>query len=62
VVELAPVGETGTTAVPVVLRMAAARVIREDDPDSAAMPNAGTAAARVAREDEFRSAAMPEIG
>jgi hypothetical protein len=42
--------------------MAAARVIREDDPDSAAMPNVGTAAARVTREDEFRSAAMPSIG
>jgi len=42
--------------------MAAARVIREDDPDSAAMHDVGKAAARVTREDELRSAAMPSIG
>jgi hypothetical protein len=32
--------------------MAAARVIREDDPDSAAMHDVGKAAARVTREDD----------
>jgi len=61
-VEIAQVDEPGSAAIPVVFRMAAARVIREDDPDSAAMHDVGKAAARVTREDELRSAAMPSIG